>query len=241
MFEDTIKEIMDQLEAYGPYFELETINDNTADGLCSITIDGSKINLEELAKIVEMFSNYPEFAPTSTVKTDDKIVYYFKDNRNAELDETSDNEKNDKKIFLMSPSEFRANISESNTKFDKLFGVKEADDQALASSQSNIRDYGKKIDSNDQLDIFERDDKRNGKIYTMIERNPKGEFPLVYIYSLNKGNLTRGAENLWARQEILSASKAFHKDRPNKMAIPNNLEKAIEVATENSENYTPKK
>lgn len=136
MFKDTMKEIMDQLEAYGPYFELDEINDNTADGLCSITIDGSKITLEELEQIVQMFSNYPEFAPTSTVKTDDKIVYYFKDNRNVELDETSDNENKDNKTFLMSPSEFRNSLNESNTNF---YGVDKETEKKAAHAEDKLQ------------------------------------------------------------------------------------------------------
>jgi hypothetical protein len=100
------------------------------------------------------------------------------------------------------------------------------------------RNVGKLINTeNDIFDIYERNDTRHGLIYTMVEKNPKFTTPEIYIYSLIKGNLTRGNINLWARQELRSTSQAFHKGKEDKMAIPNNLELAIEIATNHIKSY----
>jgi len=107
MFKDTMEEIMSQLESFGPYFDLDYINDNSGNAMASITVDG-KFQIDELELATKMFQNYPEFAPTSTVKDANKIVYYFKEDRDLVLDE---NKK--KKMSLLSPKDFKKKLFES--------------------------------------------------------------------------------------------------------------------------------
>jgi hypothetical protein len=110
------------------------------------------------------------------------------------------------------------------------------------SMQQNLdkTKVGQKTESTEMFDVYLRKDVKNGDIYTLVEKNPNERRPLVYVYSLSKGNLTRGSGDKWARQEICSTSAAFHKGKETKMAIPNNLEKAIEIATTNAKNYKAK-
>jgi len=84
--------------------------------------------------------------------------------------------------------------------------------------------------------IYERSDARFGLIYTFIQitTNP---YPMVYVYNITKGNLSRGKGDLWARQEVRSTSFAFHKGNPKKTAIPNNLDIALIIATEHISKY----
>ena len=122
----------------------------------------------------------------------------------------------------------------------------DSDKIKVKKSQQQYNDYtkaGKKIKSTDVFDIYLREDNRLGKIYTFVETQtklPEGQQPMVYVYSLGKGNLSRGAGHLWARQELRSTSFAFHKDNPNKTAIPNDLKLALKIATNNLNNFRAK-
>jgi hypothetical protein len=69
----------------------------------------------------------------------------------------------------------------------------------------------------------------NKTMFDFVEEIPKHGEPVVYTYCLETGNLTRGAGDRWARQEIKSASKAFHRERQDKMAIPNDFETAAKT------------
>jgi len=92
--------------------------------------------------------------------------------------------------------------------------------------------------SNSVFDVYERDDKRYGLIYTFVQKDT--EDPISYVYNLTLGNLTRGTSNKWARAEIRSTSRAFHKDNESRMAIPNDIALALELSTKNLVNYKPK-
>ena len=74
--------------------------------------------------------------------------------------------------------------------------------------------------------------KMPGNKFYFIERGPRfveGGKPTTYIYTLDKGNVYRKHPDLYmgqGRQELRSNSFAFHKGNPNKMAIPNDFDKA---------------
>ena len=112
--------------------------------------------------------------------------------------------------------------------------------KVLKSSQqySEYTKVGKHVDENETFNIYKREDKRFGIIYNFVQKEV--ELPMVYIYNISKGNLSRGIGNKWARQEINSTSFAFHKNKPNKMAIPNNLKLALDNAFKHISNYKPR-
>lgn len=75
------------------------------------------------------------------------------------------------------------------------------------------------------------DVRKTNKNYYFKERGPKyvrdGK-PTTYIYSIEKGNVYRSHPSQWSYQELRSNSKAFNKGNPDKMAIPNDVDKAKE-------------
>lgn len=78
------------------------------------------------------------------------------------------------------------------------------------------------------IGVFDVQKKPGNKFY-FVERGPnyvEGGKPTTYVYTLDKGNIYRTHPSLWSHQELRSNSKAFHKGNPDKMAIPNDFDKA---------------
>ena len=73
--------------------------------------------------------------------------------------------------------------------------------------------------------------KKTNRAYYFTEKGPdyvREDKPTTYIYSIEKGNVYRKHPSQWAQQELRSNSRAFNKGNPDKMAIPNDVEKAKE-------------
>jgi hypothetical protein len=71
--------------------------------------------------------------------------------------------------------------------------------------------------------------KKPRNVFYFIERGPnyvEGGKPTTYVYSMDKGNVYRTHPNLYAHQELRSNSNAFNKGNTDKMAIPNDFNKA---------------
>ena len=128
--------------------------------------------------------------------------------------------------------------------------------EAFASSQSTNEVQGEPISipmvDQDFIVLLDKKQKKR-TIYHFVERNPTKKVikskifgdqieivPWVYSYSLENGNVSRGHEKLWARQELRGDSKAFNKGNVNKIAIPNDLEKAAAVIELNYLNHLKK-
>jgi len=75
---------------------------------------------------------------------------------------------------------------------------------------------------------------RNGEeYYDFVELNPpEGRAALAYIYGVKSGNLTYGSADLWARQSLWSDSWIFCKDDERRKAKPNNIQGALDKATD---------
>lgn len=132
-------------------------------------------------------------------------------------------------------------------KIDGMF--EDGDDGAVFRSGQNLTGKssvfnGEPVDMGTDVSpnvlVFKR--ARGGKtFFDFVENTPDaGTTPQVYTYCLETGNITRGSGGLWARQEIRSGSKAFHKGNANRMAIPNDLKKAAAVISSHLDKYTPR-
>lgn len=111
---------------------------------------------------------------------------------------------------------------------------------------------GELVKRDGPFDVFKRE--RSGKtFYDFVEVSPpKGKShtslhtfgskfqPMVYTYSVQKGNLSYGAGHLWARQEVLTNSPAGQRagKRP---ALPNDMEGALAVAKEHYQKYSKRR
>ena len=62
---------------------------------------------------------------------------------------------------------------------------------------------------------------------------------LVYDYNHKKGNMSYGCGAMWARHEMQSDSKAFNRGNPDRVAIPNDLEKATARVLQHYADYVP--
>ena len=93
---------------------------------------------------------------------------------------------------------------------------------------------GNLILSTDLVDVYEKP-RGKGVIYTIIEKDVS--VPWIFKYSSEKGNLTRNRQDMSCAAEMRSTSRAFHKNNPSKMEIPNDLPTAIQI----SEDYISEK
>ena len=84
----------------------------------------------------------------------------------------------------------------------------------------------------------------NGLGYRFVEKGPKfvkGTEPVTYIYTIEKGNVYMKHPDLFATKELRSNSRAFNKGKPNKMAMPNDLDAAKEFILKHYEFLKNKK
>lgn len=97
-----------------------------------------------------------------------------------------------------------------------------------------------KLKSNSTVYAYKRT--KGGKTFVdFIEKDPSdGLHPQVYTYSVDNGNLTRGSGDLWARQEIWSNSAAFNKGKPEKMAVPDDIDAALKKVIDHLSKYVPR-
>lgn len=94
---------------------------------------------------------------------------------------------------------------------------------------TNVYTEGELIKLGNEIDenfIIIKGVRRGTEVYDFIELGKEGfikDFPLRYIYSINKGNVYLEDKNNWSKQELRSNSHAFNKGNPNKMAVPNDV------------------
>lgn len=111
---------------------------------------------------------------------------------------------------------------------------------------------GELVKKDGPFNVYKRE--RGGKtFYDFVEISPpkgkssssshtynKNYEPLIYTYSMDKGNLSYGAGHLWARQEILSNSPAAQR-AGKRAAAPNDMENALSVAKSHYEKYSKRR
>ena len=97
----------------------------------------------------------------------------------------------------------------------------------------------KKLKSSKHFDIH-HNEKKGVTHYIEKDDHKVPGHKLVYTYSHGKGNLTVGHGAQWARSELKSGSKAFHKDRPDKKAIPNDPKAAHKAVHDHYKQYKPR-
>lgn len=153
-------------------------------------------------------------------ETIDKLIRIAEKYKSFKRQTTIGKKETSRKLRLLFDTELKESFKFLKTfeAFSSGYATNEVEDEVdeeveIAITKNDFKSYIKKT--------------KNKTLYYFVEKT--NDNPWVYIYSLENGNITRGNEGLWARQEVRSTSKAFHKDKENKKAVPNNLEQAAAI------------